>query len=90
MKENLRIAFFPDSYLEVNGVAMTSKRLENFACRRDYPFLTIHAGNKTQTTQEGSVKRQELKRSFLAISIDAGLKYDPLFQRHYARVKKLL
>lgn len=86
----MRVAFFTDSYLEVNGVAMTSKRLENFARRRDLPFLTIHAGTKTQQIKDGSVMRQELKRSPLAISLDQGLKYDPLFQLHVNRVKKLL
>ena len=86
----MRVAFFTDSYLEVNGVALTSKRLENFAFRRGYPFLTVHAGSKTQITKEGSVTRQELKRSPLAIPMDAGLKYDPLFERHHARAKKLV
>ncbi|HYP49506.1 MAG TPA: glycosyltransferase, partial [Pyrinomonadaceae bacterium] len=76
--------------MEVNGVALTSKRLENFAFRRGYPFLTVHAGTKTQITKEGSVTRQELKRSPLAIPMDAGLKYDPLFERHHARAKKLV
>lgn len=86
----LRVAFFTDSYLEVNGVAMTSKRLENFALRREFPFLTVHAGTKTQVFTEGSVIRQELKRSPLAIPMDAGLKYDPLFERHHKTVKKLI
>jgi phosphatidylinositol alpha 1,6-mannosyltransferase len=86
----MRVAFFTDSYLEVNGVAMTSKRLENFARRRDLPFLTIHAGTKTQQFKDGSLLRQELKRSPLAISLDEGLKYDPFFQRHVNRVKRLL
>lgn len=71
-------------------MALTSKRLENFALRRGYPFLTVHAGTKTQITKEGSVTRQELKRSPLAIPMDAGLKYDPLFERHHARAKKLV
>jgi glycosyltransferase involved in cell wall biosynthesis len=90
LKESLRVAFFTDSYLEVNGVAMTSKRLESFARRRGFPFLTVHAGSKTELTAEGSTVRQELKRSPLAIPMDAGLKYDPLFERHHARTKKLI
>ena len=69
---------------------MTSKRLENFALRRNLPFLTVYAGNQTRFVKEGSVSRQELKRSPLAIPMDAGLKYDPLFERHHRRVKKLL
>jgi glycosyltransferase involved in cell wall biosynthesis len=85
----VRVAFFSDSYLEVNGVALTSKRLENFARRREFPFLTIHAGKKTQITRDGSVTRYELKRSALSISLDEELKYDPLFQRHFNRVKNV-
>ena len=45
----LRVAFFPDSFLEVNGVAMTSKRLIGYAKRHGYPFLCIHAGKKTES-----------------------------------------
>lgn len=71
-------------------MAMTSKRLESFARRREFPFLTVHAGTKTELTTEGSTVRQELKRSPLAIPMDAGLKYDPLFERHHARTKKLI
>lgn len=90
MKENLRIAFFTDSYLEVNGVALTSKRLESFARRRELPFLTVYAGAKTGDSSDGSINRLELKRSGLAIPLDAGLAYDPLFQRHSKRVKQKL
>jgi glycosyltransferase involved in cell wall biosynthesis len=76
--------------LEVNGVALTSKRLESFARRRDLPFLTVYAGSRTNETQGGSVKQLELKRSSLSIPMDAGLAYDPLFQRHTKLVKRKL
>lgn len=86
----LKVAFFTDSYLEVNGVAMTSKRLEGFARRRGFPFLTVHAGPKTEITADGSVERQSLKRSPLAISMDEGLAYDPLFMRHANLIRRRL
>lgn len=82
MNQNLRVAFFCDSYLEVNGVAMTSKRLEDFAYRHNFPFLTIYGGKKTQKTKKGSVTRLEFKRSPLSFSLDNELSYDPLFQRY--------
>ncbi len=82
MNEISRIAFFPDSYLEVNGVAMTSKRLESFARSRNYPFLCVHGGKKTRKTQDGSVTRLEFKRSPLSLVLDNELAYDPLFQRY--------
>jgi phosphatidylinositol alpha 1,6-mannosyltransferase len=85
-----RIAFFPDSFLEVNGVAMTSKRLIGYAKRHGYPYLCIHAGKKTETVEDGSVKYLSLKRSPVAFPMDEDLKYDPLFQRHSNRVLREL
>ncbi len=86
----MRVAFFTDSYLEVNGVALTSKRLESFARRHGLPFLTVYAGAKTGKMQNGSNLQLELKRSSLAIPMDAGLAYDPLFQRHTKFVYRAL
>jgi glycosyltransferase involved in cell wall biosynthesis len=86
----LRVAFFPDSFLEVDGVAMTSNRLVDFAKQRSYPLICIHAGPQTEARDEGSVRYLSLKRSPLAIPMDETLKYDPLFQRHVTRVRKEL
>ena len=48
VKEVLRVAYFPDSFLEVNGVAMTSNKLVRFVRKRGYPFLVVHAAPKTE------------------------------------------
>jgi phosphatidylinositol alpha 1,6-mannosyltransferase len=89
--KDLRIAFFTDSYLEVNGVALTSRRFEDFARRRNLPFLIVHAGQKTQcVTENNSIQKLELKRSSLAISMDAGLAFDPFFQRHNKIVRQTI
>ncbi len=61
--KNLRVAFFPDSFLEVNGAAMTSQRLVGYAKKNGYPFLCIHAGKKTAAAKNGSVSYLSLKRS---------------------------
>lgn len=90
MKNNLRVAFFPDSFLEVNGVAMTSNRLVGFARKRGYPFLCIHAGEKTEVRQDESVTFLRLKRSPASFAMDEGLKYDPFFQRHVRIVRREL
>lgn len=90
MKEILRVAYFPDSFLEVNGVAMTSNKLVNFAKKREYPFLVVHAGPKTEVTHDGTVTHVSLKRSPLSFPMDEGLRYDPLFQRHANFVRKAL
>ena len=90
MKKPLRVAFFPDSFLEVNGVAMTSQRLVGYAKRNGYPFLCIHAGAKTEISHDESVTYLSLKRSPIALPMDEDLKYDPLFQRHTNRVLREL
>ncbi len=90
MENQLRIAFFPDSYLEVNGAAMTSQRLVAFAKRNNYPYLCIHAARKSETWQDGSVTYMTLKRSPVSFSLDEELAYDPLFQRHAGKIDKQL
>lgn len=90
MNKPLRIAFFPDSYLEVNGAAMTCQRLADYAKRNDYPFLVIHAGKKNRSWEDGSVRYLSLKRSPLSFSLDEELAYDPLFQRHKNKVLKAI
>ncbi|MDQ3132745.1 MAG: glycosyltransferase [Acidobacteriota bacterium] len=90
MEKILRVAFFPDSYLEVNGVAMTSQRLVGYAREHGFPFLCVHAGAKTEVTQNGSVTFVSLKRSPASFTMDEDLKYDPLFQRHSRFIEKEL
>src|SRR6478672_2416486 len=90
MSEIKRVAYFPDSFLEVDGVAMTSNKLVNFAKGRSYPFLVIHAGPKSQTHDDGSVKFIVLKRSPLSIPVDHSLRFDPFFQRHLGKVKRAI
>lgn len=90
MKKNLRVAFFPDSYLEVNGAAMTCRRLVNYAGQNNLPFLCVHAGPRTELTKDGSVSHLSLRRSPVSITMDEDLAYDPLFQRHTNRVLRQL
>ena len=90
MKDILRVAFFPDSYLEVNGAAMTCQKLVRFAEKRGYPFLVVYAGPKTETKISGSVTEISLKRTPFAIPMDETLAYDPFFNRHLKLVEKAL
>ncbi|GIU81331.1 MAG: glycosyltransferase family 1 protein [Acidobacteria bacterium] len=85
-----RVAFFPDSFLEVNGVAMTSKRFADYAQKNGYPFLCVYAGEKSEEKIQGSITYLCLKRSAVSIPMDEGLKYDPLFQRHQKLVMRKL
>ncbi|HKP68212.1 MAG TPA: glycosyltransferase [Pyrinomonadaceae bacterium] len=82
MQDILRVAYFPDSFHEVNGVAMTSNRLVSFVKKNELPFINVHAGPATELTQEGNYRSLSLKRSVASFEMDEGLKYDPFFQRH--------
>ncbi len=85
-----RVAFFPDSYLEVNGAAMTCRRLVEYAAKEGFPFLVVHAGSENRTVTDGSVTHFSLKRSLVNIALDEELAYDPLFERHQGKVRKML
>jgi hypothetical protein len=78
-----RIAYFPDSFHEVNGVAHTSRNFVAFARRRGIPMLCVRAGQKTQLCPpDGSVQALELGRSPLAVQMEKDLSFDPLFFRY--------
>ncbi|MFV0389480.1 MAG: glycosyltransferase [Pyrinomonadaceae bacterium] len=85
MKEKLRIAYFPDSLNEVNGVAMTSNRLIEYARNNNVPFLVVHSGKENSVREEGSIRFVSLKSSPLSIPMDEALRYDPIFFRHTKR-----
>lgn len=82
MKVEPRIAFFTDSYLEVNGVAHTSRMLAAFAQRRELPFLCVHAGDKVEHFEQGSLQRLALPRTKFSFKLDADLRFDLLMMRH--------
>jgi phosphatidylinositol alpha 1,6-mannosyltransferase len=85
-----RVAFFPDSYLEINGAAMTCKRLTDYAASNGYPYLVVHAGKRTGYETKGAVEYLSLKRTPFSFPLDEDLAYDPLFQRHTNRVLRKL
>jgi hypothetical protein len=82
VEDPIRVAYFPDSFLEVNGVAMTSNRLVSFVKKRGLPFINVHAGPKTEVVQDANFTSLSLKRSPASFEMDEGLHYDPFFQRH--------
>jgi CheY-like chemotaxis protein len=82
----LRVAFFPDVYHEVDGVANTSRHFEAFAQTRELPFLTIHAGPRTEEITAGSVTRIQLRRSRLTFPLDQTHEFDLALWRRYRDV----
>lgn len=82
-----RVAFLPDTFYEVNGVAHTSRHLEAFARLRQIPFLSVHAGPANTTTVDGHVTIMELARGPAKFGLDSNLDYDPFLCRHVRRVQ---
>ena len=86
-----RLAYFPDSFHEVNGVAHTSRHFEAFARRRNLPFLCIRAGDRAQSlTEDGNVWTLELPRGFLSFALEKDLRFDPAFLRHIPLIGETL
>jgi phosphatidylinositol alpha 1,6-mannosyltransferase len=86
MRAEPRVAFFTDSYLEVNGVAQTSRQFAAFAKRRGLPMLCVHAGPRTEKIEDGSVMRLSLKRTSVGFKIESDQRFDLLMWRHAKRV----
>lgn len=92
MSTNLpRVAYFPDSFHEVNGVAHTSRHFEAFARRRNLPFLCIRAGDRAQAlVEDGNVWTLELPRGIFSFALEKDLRFDPAFPRHIPLMGEVL
>lgn len=86
-----RVAYFPDSFHEVNGVAHTSRNFVAYAQRHDLPFLCVRAGNRRNAIEEnGNLQTLELPRSEIAVGMEKDLAFDPLFWRHADTIEDAL
>jgi glycosyltransferase involved in cell wall biosynthesis len=85
-----RVAFFTDSFHEVNGVAHTSRNFDAFARRRALPFLSVHAGPSTRLIEDGSVWTLELKRGRAGIRLEHDMSFDLFFMRYRSRVAECM
>src|SRR5579859_6767816 len=66
-----RVAYFPDSFHEINGVAHTSRHFEAFARRHDLPFLCVRAGHRKHALEEaGNLWTLELPRGSFSIPLE--------------------
>ena len=88
--DTLRVAFFPDAYHEIDGVANTSRHFEAFAQRRGLPFLTVLGGTRSRVDPDGSVLRMELPRGRISFPVDKKHDFDLAFLRHYDEVEALV
>jgi phosphatidylinositol alpha 1,6-mannosyltransferase len=85
-----RVAFFTDTFQEINGVALTSRQLADFAHRHNYPFLCVRGAGLTKQTPVGSVTHVEVKRGSLSFELDRGLWHDPVLFRHGPAIGRIL
>ena len=81
-----RVAFFTDSFSEVNGVALTSRQFDSFALHRGYPFWSVHAGANTGLTRNGEHWTFELQRSGASFDLEKDLSFDLLIWRNRQRI----
>jgi phosphatidylinositol alpha 1,6-mannosyltransferase len=88
----LRVAYFPDSFHEINGVAHTSRHFEAFARRRGLPFLCVRAGDRRppRLRKEGNLTTLELPRGPVSIGLDKDLRFDAAWVRHLPVIAKAL
>jgi glycosyltransferase involved in cell wall biosynthesis len=81
-----RVAYFPDSFYEINGVAHTSRHFEAFAQRRGLPFFCLHPGKKDGVLGEqqlGELTTLDIPRdSAVSFRLEKDLTFDPAFVRH--------
>ena len=85
-----RVAFFPDAFHEVDGVAVVARNFAVYARECEIPLLIVHAGPRHQVVQEGSVTRMELRRSPIKFPLDRNHEFDLILLRHYREVAALL
>ena len=85
----MRIAYFPDSYHEINGVAHTSRQFEAFARRRNLPFLVVRAGDRAHSyILDSKSASLELKRGAFSIPLEKDLRFDLGFLRHLPEISR--
>lgn len=86
-----RIAYFPDSFHEVNGVAHTSRNFVAYARRHNLPFLCVRAGRRREAfEQTGELRTLELRRSRASVRMEKDLEFDALFWRHATLIRREL
>ena len=90
-----RVAYFPDSFHEVNGVAHTSRSFAAYADRHGLPFLCVRASAGRHTpplveTRNRRMRSLDLRRSAFAVRMEKDLQFDPLFWRYGEEISQQL
>jgi phosphatidylinositol alpha 1,6-mannosyltransferase len=86
-----RVAYLPDSFHEVNGVAHTSRNFVAYAQRHGLPFLCVRAGTREISFEQvGELRTLELRRSRGSVRMEKDLEFDTLFWRHTGAIRREL
>jgi len=86
-----RVAYFPDSFYEINGVAHTSRQFEAYVRRCNLPFLFIRPGNrKPRLMVEGQLTTLELPRGSISFALEKDLTFDAGYFRHLPLIVRTL
>ena len=64
--------------------------MADFAKARNYPFLVVRGGDRTEFSTDGSLETLELKRGMASFPVDKTLYFDPLLIRHKQLVTEQL
>jgi glycosyltransferase involved in cell wall biosynthesis len=86
----IRVALFPDSLREVNGVANTFRHFADYARKRDMPLLVVHGSAPDGVREDGSVRFFGLKRGPISFPVEKDLRFDVAFVLHLGRVQEEL
>ncbi len=86
-----RVAYFPDSFYEINGVAHTSRQFEAFVRKRNLPFLMIRPGRRDpRMLVEGNLTTLELPRGSFSFALEKDLTFDIGYVRHLPLILRTL
>jgi phosphatidylinositol alpha 1,6-mannosyltransferase len=86
-----RVAYFPDSFHEINGVAHTSRQFEAFVRRRNLPFLIVRPGQRNpRLLVEGDLTTLELPRGSVSFALEKDLTFDAGYIRHLPLIVRTL
>lgn len=86
MTASPRIAFFPDSFGQADGVSVFAREFEAYARRHALPWLVVYAGEQTAAQPEGPVARLALPRGAASFALDPAHHFDLLFTRYLQQV----
>lgn len=86
-----RIAYFPDSFYEINGVAHTSRQFEAYVRRQNLPFLFVRPGTRRpRLITEGDLTTLEVPRGPVSFALEKDLTFDVGYIRHYPLIVRTL